>query len=88
MRRSNPGSFRGKILDCFAALAMTSLWLHCPPQTRCHRPRRRTIQYAAAAVSHREAAAYWIPRSSARLRTRRGMTVRVERRSRPQNRLP
>ncbi|MDE5461072.1 hypothetical protein GWG67_10330 [Bradyrhizobium sp. CSS354] len=28
MRRSNPDCFRGKILDCFAALAMTRLWRH------------------------------------------------------------
>ncbi|QOZ06317.1 hypothetical protein XH96_01410 [Bradyrhizobium sp. CCBAU 51765] len=31
MRRSNPASLRGKILDCFAALAMTVWGRTCAP---------------------------------------------------------
>src|SRR3954452_9410603 len=42
----------------------------------------RAIQYSEAAVIHGEAAAYWIPRSSAQLRTRRGMTLRAGQRPR------
>ena len=36
----------------------------------------RTIQYSVTSAIYGEAAAYWIPRSSAQLRTRRGMTPR------------
>ncbi len=50
-QRSNPESFRGDGLDCFAALAMTEhVALARTPNHRCHAPRRRGIQYAAADV--------------------------------------
>ena len=47
-QRSNPESFRGGILDCFAALAMTEYEVSTSPfKYNCHSPRRRGIQYAA-----------------------------------------
>ncbi|MDD1520212.1 hypothetical protein DCG74_09185 [Bradyrhizobium sp. WBAH42] len=62
MRRSNPESLRGKTLDCFAALAMTRLWQGAFHTLGVIARLDRAIQYAGAAVGHREAAAYWIPR--------------------------
>ncbi|MDE5442183.1 hypothetical protein GWG65_12120 [Bradyrhizobium sp. CSA207] len=37
LRRSNPGSLRGKILDCFAALAMTR-WMEPPKGAKRSNP--------------------------------------------------